>query len=136
MALAGETLLRLWADPHFNFLHSQDSKGHTRFRERARPISGYADAHLGSAIDSHLCGIRQVPIHLVFDKPLKESRSEGRCSDACWHRVDRSRFGMLFITKVFHLERARNLNALDCVGRKRSAGWTDLRQKGTTQVVV
>ncbi len=74
MAHAGKSLLRLWTNPHFNLLHGYDGKGHTRSREGTRPISGSADAHLGSPVDSHLCGIRHIPIHLVVDKPLKESR--------------------------------------------------------------
>ncbi len=54
------------------------------------PIPGGSPTHLTLRRRSprpgdyrHACGRRRVPIHLVFDKPLKESRFEAICDETC-----------------------------------------------------
>ena len=51
----------------------QDHSGSPTLHER----------HTCSPVASHACGISHVPIHLVVDKPLKESRFEAICSETC-----------------------------------------------------
>ena len=83
MAFAGETLLLLWTDPHFNFSLWLGWQISYPIQAGEGPTSGYVGTRLSSAADNHLCGIGHIPIPLVFDKPLKESCFGAICSETC-----------------------------------------------------